>query len=409
MHILIIDHYVGSPDMGMEYRPYYLAKKWVEMGHNVSIIGASYSHLRFKQPISAIYDLAMENVNGILYYWIKTPKYNSALSRIINIFSFVRKTFKYSKLISKTTTPDIVIASSTYPLDIYPAKRIASYSNAKLCYEVHDLWPLSPMIIGGYPKWHPFIITMQIAENYAYKHADKVISLLWNAESHMREHGLPPGKFKCIPNGYNKEDWQSTDEGKSLPEMYHKSFFKLKDKFVVGFAGGFATSGSLTTLIDAATILKFNENIIFCIVGKGPEEDILKDLAKDRSLTNVIFLPAVKKSQVPWIISHFDLCFIGGVHSILHKYGTSPNKVIDYMLASKPILQAIDEPLSMVEKVGCGICVEAENCNQIADSILKFYNMPAEERDIMGEKGRLYAERHLEWGNLAEEFLNWVL
>ena len=79
------------------------------------------------------------------------------------------------------------------------------------------------------------------------------------------------------------------------------------------------------------------------------------------------------------------------------------------MLASKPILQAIDEPLSMVEKVGCGICVEAENCNQIADSILKFYNMPAEERDIMGEKGRLYAERHLEWGNLAEEFLNWVL
>lgn len=33
MNILIINHYAGSPEMGMEFRPYYFAKEWTAMGH----------------------------------------------------------------------------------------------------------------------------------------------------------------------------------------------------------------------------------------------------------------------------------------------------------------------------------------------------------------------------------------
>ena len=32
MNILIINHYAGSPEMGMEFRPYYFAKEWTAMG-----------------------------------------------------------------------------------------------------------------------------------------------------------------------------------------------------------------------------------------------------------------------------------------------------------------------------------------------------------------------------------------
>ncbi len=51
MNILLINHYAGSVTHGMEYRPYYLAREWINMGHNVTIIAASFSHLRSKQPI----------------------------------------------------------------------------------------------------------------------------------------------------------------------------------------------------------------------------------------------------------------------------------------------------------------------------------------------------------------------
>ena len=38
MNILLIDHYVGSLKYGMEYRPYYLAREWVKMGHKVTLV-----------------------------------------------------------------------------------------------------------------------------------------------------------------------------------------------------------------------------------------------------------------------------------------------------------------------------------------------------------------------------------
>ena len=50
MNILIINHYAGSPEMGMEFRPYYLAREWQKLGHKVLIVGGTYSHLRKKQP-----------------------------------------------------------------------------------------------------------------------------------------------------------------------------------------------------------------------------------------------------------------------------------------------------------------------------------------------------------------------
>lgn len=65
MNIILINHYAGSNFHGMAFRPYYLAREWVKMGHNVTIIAASFSHLRQKnQDISAITE---EFIDGIRY------------------------------------------------------------------------------------------------------------------------------------------------------------------------------------------------------------------------------------------------------------------------------------------------------------------------------------------------------
>ena len=407
MNILLINHYMGGLKYGMEYRPYYLAKEWVKMGHQVTLVGASFSHLRIQQPVvTTNKDFEEETVEGINYIWIKTPAYESTFARIQNIFVFVCKLWKYSRKISEFVKPDLVVASSTYPLDIYPARKIAETAGAKLCYEVHDLWPLSPKLIGGYSSWHPFIIVMQLAENYAYKHVDKVISLLWNSEQHMREHGLAEGKFKCIPNGYCKEDWENLNLKEEIPQTHKLLFKQLENKIIVGFAGGFAASGSLDTLVKAAALLKEHDNLAFVLVGKGPEQEYLEKLVKERSLANTFFLPAVKKIQIPRIVAYFDVAFIGGIHSFLHKYGTSANKLTDYMLSAEPIIQAIDEPNSVIERVKCGICVEAENERLVADAILELTGMTREKREKMGEGGRKYALENLEWGILAKQFLD---
>lgn len=404
MKILLINHYTGSKDYGMEYRPYYLAREWVKRGHQVSIVGATYSHLRLKNPV-VNKDYTCEDVDGIRYIWFKTPAYVGSLARIKNMLVFMRKLYKYSSRLVQDVKPDLVIASSTYPLDNYPAHKIAKMAGAKFTYEIHDLWPLSPMLIGGYSKNHPFIWVMQKAEDYAYKHVDKVVSLLWNAENHCKEHGLGSGKFVCVPNGYFPEEWTDDKISMPLPDEHQKAFDSLKGKTIVGFAGGFAASGNVITLVKSAVELKDRNDIHFVLVGKGPELPSYEKVIKDNNLSNITILPSVPKKLIPAVNKHFDIAHLGGLHSVLHKYGTSYNKMTDYMLSGKPIVQSVDEPGSVVERVGCGIRVEAENAKAVADAIVKLADMTEDERTAMGKKGKEYVEKNLPWSKLAEDFL----
>lgn len=405
MNILLINHYAGSSYYGMEFRPYYLAREWVKQGHEVTILGASFSHLRQHNP-EVKKDFQEEDVDGIKYVWFKTPAYGGSLARIRNIMTFVWKLSTHVKKIARLYRPDLVIASSTYPIDNFPAYKIAKASRAKYTYEVHDLWPLSPMEIGGFSKWHPFIMVMQWGENFAYKHVDKVVSLLWNAEGHCKEHGLAGGKFICVPNGYNPEEWTEDKLLQPLPEEHQKTFVELKGKTIVGFAGGFAASGALDTVLKAADVLRGREDLHFVLVGKGPEEANYRKFIDEKGLKNVTLLPAVPKELVPSVLSHFDIMPICGGHSPLHQYGTSPNKLTDCMLSSLPIIYSVDEPGCLVERVGCGYRVEAENIEEMVEAITKLSDMPAEERREMGRKGMTYAHENLKWSILAEEFVD---
>ena len=404
MNILMISHYAGAPQYGMEFRSYYMAREWVRMGHNVTVVGASFSHLRKSQPT-----IEHETLEGINYLWLPTIHYETnGAKRVLSMFQFCHQVYKHSKELI-AFKPDIVIASSVYTFDIYPCHYIARHTNAKLVYEVHDLWPLSVMVIGGYKRWHPFIVMLQHCENYAYRHCDMVVSMLDKAFPHMHRHGLTEDRFCCVPNGYLKEEWENVDSI-ALPTEHTQLFNQLHDegKAIVGFAGGHTQSTAMDVLIKAAYMLKGRTDLAYVMVGKGPQKEELMALAKSYGLSDFHFLPPVEKACIPKVVQQFDICYEGGVHSFLHKYGTSANKMIDYMLAGKPIVKSVDEPGSEVERVGCGIQVEAENVEQVRDAIQKIANMTDNERAIMGAKGRKYALENLEYHTLSQKFIDYV-
>ena len=184
MKLLLINHYAGSPRHGMEFRPYYLAREWVRAGHQVLILAASQSHVRSTQPRPG-----GETIDGIAYCWYDTPEYQgNGLGRVRNIWSFCRQVWGDADILAREFQPDAVIASSTYPMDIWLARRIARRANqlrsapaggrTQLVYEVHDLWPLSPIELSGMSPRHPFALLCQKAENDAYRDADRVVSML---------------------------------------------------------------------------------------------------------------------------------------------------------------------------------------------------------------------------------------
>ena len=177
MNILLINHYAGSPRDGMEYRPYYLAREWVRLGHRVLVVAASHAHVRAQQPLLAGRSRRNETIDGVEYSWLKTPPYSgNGVGRIRNMLAFLHGLYRQGRQLAQSFKPDLVIASSTYPMDIWPAQ---------LVFEVHDLWPLSPMELGGLSRWHPFIMVVQAAEDYAYRRADVVVSMLPKVRAYM--------------------------------------------------------------------------------------------------------------------------------------------------------------------------------------------------------------------------------
>lgn len=403
MNILYIEHYAGSPEMGMEFRPYYLSKEWTKMGHNVTIIAGDYSHLRKKNP-SVINDFTAENIDEIEYVWVKTGEYEgNGMKRALTMERFVRKLWMNAGKIAKKYRPDVVIASSTYPLDTYPAQRIAKIAGAKYIHEVHDMWPATLYEVGGMSRKHPFVIAMQIAEDSAYKHCDKCVSLLPYAKEYMTEHGLRPDKFVNVQNGVVEEEWETSEK---IPAEHQMFFDKHSDEFIVGYFGGHALSNALNKALDVAKAMEKDKDIIFVFVGDGVEKPGLIKRAEEENLCNVFFLPPVSKRAVPDLISHFDCSYMTGLPSPLYRFGLCLNKMYDSMMGGLPVILVFTAPDTPVRQYGCGYQCDPEDQASVVEAIRSIKAMSEDERKRMGENGRNAILDKFTYRKLAEQFLN---
>ncbi len=405
LNILLINHYAGSPQHGMEYRPYYLAREWRRLGHKVQIVASARSHYRARQPDIGDRSRLDEVIDGIRYRWLKTPFYvGNTLGRFRNIASFVCRLSLQAKEIVSSFAPDVVIASSTYPLDIWPAHRIAKKAEASLIFEVHDLWPLSPIELGGMPKWHPFILLLQAAEGYAYRRSNAVVSVLPKVQEYMESRGLSPNKLYIVPNGVDPEEWQT--DGPDLDNDLKDFLAKIKGqgKTIIGYAGAHGLANALDALLDAARLM-VEEKTVFLLVGSGPSKEALQQRASNEGLRKVIFIDPVDKEKIPALLSWFDIAYIGLKRQPLFRFGIAPNKLMDYMMAGRPVLMAVEAGNDPVSEAGCGLRVKPEDPQAIAKGLRWLMSLSREELEAMGVRGRRFVMANHSYPVLAQRFL----
>ena len=405
MNILLINHYAGSLRHGMEYRPFYLAREWVRLGHRVRIIASAQSHIRAQAPHLDGRAQLDETIDGVEYRWIATPAYRgNGAARVLNMFSFVAQLYAQSSKLARDFGADVVIASSTYPLDIWPAHRIARLSGARLLFELHDLWPLSPMELGGYSKWHPFIMLLQAAENFACRNTDAIVSILPKVRDHLEAHGMAPHKLHIVPNGADPSEWLPGSPAVPGLAGARLAGLRRQGKFIVGYAGTHGIANALDTLLDAARLVG-DDRIAFVLVGGGPDKEKLQRMAGDMKLSNVHFFDPVPKDQVPALLRSFDVAYIGWQRQRLYRFGIAPNKLIDYMMAGCAILHSVDAGNDPVADAGCGLTVAPQDPAAVARGLLALFMLEPREREKLGERGRSYAMANLSYPVLGQRFL----
>lgn len=390
----------------MEYRPYYFAREWVRMGHRVAVVASSESHVRNISP-EVKGAITKEMIDGIAYYWLKSPKYNgNGVWRAINILVFVAQLYRFAGRFVEHK-PDVVIASSTHPLDNFPGKWIAKRAGAKLVYEVHDLWPLSLLELGGMSKRHPFVRLIQLGEDFAYRSVDYVVSLLPGALTHMQAHGLAPEKFAYVPNGIDVLEWEHQLDQLPQEQVEILKAVRRQFKFLVGYAGAHGLANGLDSVLDAAKQLS-NAPVAFVLVGQGPEKQRLQSRCAQEGIENVFFLKTIPKSAIPSFLSEVDALYIGLKSEPLFRFGVSPNKLMDYMMAGKPIIYAIESGNDSVGDAGCGITIPPQDSVALASAVLNFLDTPPVSLNEMGLRGREYCLKNHDYRYLAGKFLQAV-
>jgi glycosyltransferase involved in cell wall biosynthesis len=408
MNIVYIEHYAGTPALGMEFRPYYLAREWVRAGHRVQILAASYSHVRARQPEvgGAPRD---ESVDGIGYRWYPTRAYQgNGLGRVRNIWQFLQQVWRDTDRIVRDMKPDVVIASSTYPMDIWVARRMARRARAKLVFEVHDLWPLSPIELSGMSPGHPFARLCAKAESDAYRDADVVVSMLPVVHAYMASRGLDLAKLAIVPNGISPDDWAAAPQPLREDVAGTLATARALGQTVVGYAGSMGEPNALDTLLDAAALLRddpLGRKLRFVLVGDGHLRAHLQERIQKERLANVTLLAPIPKLQVPALLGQVDIAYIGWQRVPIYRFGIAPNKLMDYMMAGRAVLHSVEAGNDPVAEAGCGVTVAPQDARAVADGLLRMMQLAPAARAVMGRRGREFVLARHTYPVLAKRFL----
>ena len=390
----------GKPDSGWGERHFYFSKFWIKKGYDVKIVSGSYNHLFHNQPqIKGNQKFTLEEVEkGITFCWVKIPKYDGG--SIFKLWSMIVFAFKTLSLpVKQLGKPDVILVSSMPIFPILSGWYLKKKHKArKLLFEIRDLWPLTPMYLKGYSKWHPMVITMSWVEKFGYRKADKIISLLPNAHSYINKISNDSSKFYWIPNGID----ETLLVKEKLPDVVLSQI--PKGKFIIGYTGTMGMANALEYLIEASVLLKRKDDIHFVFVGDGYLKEELQNEVKNNS--NVTFISKINKNQVQQMLSFFDVCFVGRNKTPLFNYGVSSNKFFDYMLAKKPVISSSNKIKDPVELSGCGFVVDAESGTAIVDGVLKLYEMDINERKVLAIKGYDYVRKLHNFQYLSDLYID---
>lgn len=399
----------GSPKEGMSYRPYYLAKYWQEAGHKPFVISSSFHHL-LHSPKAQEENLQHQKIDKVDYIRLKTPHYkNNGIKRIASMLAYGFQFIKQqNKLFQITGIPDAIIVSSTHPFHYLSLYHIAKKHQIPLIFEVRDLWPSSLIELLKLKPWHPLVIFLSLIEKHAYKHSKYTVSLLADAKPYMVSKGLDPHKFVYIPNG---TDCTPNQEAENLPIRLQTKIkeFKNKQQFLVGYAGSLGIPNAMEHFIKAMAILqKTHPNIQALLLGKGHQKEQLIQYCKSHQIDNVHFFDPIPKPQAHYFLKEMDLLYLGWQDSKLYQYGVSPNKIFDYMLAARPILESGGAPTSLVELAECGKRCQSSSIDLIAQHLIDMSNAGSKKLNELGENGQKYVQINHHYHHLAKHYCDFL-
>lgn len=317
MKIIYIHQYFNTPKMNGSTRSYEFARRLVKAGHSVTMITSDRS---------ANGNLKIENIQGIEVYWMPVHYSNhlSFMQRVISFFIFMIK----ATVAGLRQDADIVLATSTPLSVIIPGYIISKFNNAKLIFEVRDLWPDVPIGLGIL-KNRILIYAAKKLEEFAYAKSDHIIALSEDMRARIIEKKIASDKVSTITNVADLENFYPANRS----NVFRKYGLRDQAKVLV-YSGTFGMVNNVEYLVDLAFELRSRKDFQIFAIGSGREFLPVRDHAIMKGVLNKNFFlhQAIPKEELYTLLSAADMACSLTVDNEVMEWN-SANKFFDGLAA----------------------------------------------------------------------------
>jgi lipopolysaccharide/colanic/teichoic acid biosynthesis glycosyltransferase len=397
MKVLLIHQAFVSPDQAGGTRHFELARHVVEENHNFTIVASDLSYLTGER-IVASNELASEEIHSgvrVIRAHTHSSLHRSFAHRLLSYLSFMI-TSVYTAL--RCAEADVVVGTSPPIFQAVSAWFIACIRRRPFLLEIRDLWPDFAIELGILRN--RFLIKCSRAlERFLYNRATHLLVNSPAYRDYLIGKGVWADRITLIPNGVAPEMFDPDERGAAFRNQNG-----LEGKFVVTYAGALGMANDIPTILRSADRLRKDQAVHFVLVGDGKEKTALQVQSQQLNLSNVTFIPAVPKSQMPEVLAASDAC-VATLKNIEMFRTTYPNKVFDYMAAGRPVLLAIDGVIrKVIDDSHGGVFIPPGDDEKLAAAIKYWCEHPDEAR-AAGRSGRDYVVVHLNRHEQAKMFV----
>jgi len=317
---------------------------------------------------------------------VYVPRHPGLIQRAFNYLSY-----NFNSILAgfRVTDVDLVLAINPPITTTFSAWVLSLFHRAPFIVSIQDVWP-DCVIKVGQIKNRMIIAVSKLLEKFQYYIALKVVVLSDGMKKNLINKGVRKDKIEIIPN------WADPENVFPLPkinEFYRDQ--KLQGKFVVLFAGNHGYIAALESIIEAADLLREQEEIQFLFVGEGSVKQKLIDLVNKKELFNVKFLSTLPQNSWLEMLAAVDLGLVT-LRKELAELNV-PSKVYTFMAAGCPILASVPETSeikNIIQEANCGFVSPPEDPAILADAIMaKLHN--TDDLRKLGMNGRTYLINNL--------------
>ena len=397
-HILVITQYF-YPE---QFRINDMCTEWVRKGYKVTVVTGIPNYPKGKYYDGyGLFKKRRDTYNGVDIIRIPLiPRRNNSIMLSLNYLSFVVTGFMW-KLFTKINADYVFIFEVSPMTQALPGIWYAKKKKVPCYLYVQDLWPENVEIVTGI-KNRKIIGAIGKMVDYIYKNSNKIFT---TSESFVRsiiKRGVEKSKVKYWPQ-YAEEFYVPVDR-------QYTSGIPNDNKYNIIFTGNIGTAQGLELLPKVALKLIDNghaDNIRFNIVGDGRFKDTLKSIVENQNLDDMfLFFDQKPPEDIPQFLADSDLAYLSFADNQLFNM-TIPAKLQSYIACGIPVLAAAGgETKEIIKKSKAGFCTETGNEQKLADSIVKFINMPEKERKQMGKSARSYYEENFDKSYLMNKMDN---